>query len=81
MGNGKKISIDSATMMNKGLELIEAKHLFDLKNNQLEAVIHPESLIHAMVYYADGAVLMQASEPDMRVPISYALGHPQQIGE
>lgn len=76
---GRKISVDSATMMNKGLELIEAKYLFGLDADKLGAIIHPESYIHALVYLHDGSVLMQASEPDMRVPISYALGYPDRL--
>ena len=76
---GKKISIDSATMMNKGLEIIEAIYLFDLKVGQVDALIHPQSLIHSMVYYSDGSILMQASKNDMKIPISYCLGWPQRI--
>ena len=63
---GQKITIDSATMMNKGLELIEAFHLFNVEADQLSAVIHPQSIIHALVYYSDGSVIAQASLPDMR---------------
>ncbi len=70
---GAKISIDSATMVNKALELIEARWLFDLKPEQLDAVIHPESIIHAMVGYRDGSVLAQLAMPDMRMPIAYAM--------
>ncbi len=70
---GKKISIDSATMMNKGLEVIEALHLFQMKPEQVEVVVHPESIIHSMVCFHDGSVLAELSEPDMRQPISYAL--------
>ncbi|MFQ5518729.1 MAG: 1-deoxy-D-xylulose-5-phosphate reductoisomerase [Mariprofundus sp.] len=70
---GAKISIDSATMMNKALELIEARWLFDLKPEQLSAIIHPQSIIHAMVEYRDGSVLAQLAEPDMRMPIAYAM--------
>ncbi len=70
---GKKISIDSATMMNKGLEVIEAMHLFGLSLEQIEVLIHPESVIHSMVRFEDGSVLAELSEPDMRQPISYAL--------
>src|SRR5690606_12654038 len=76
---GKKISVDSATMMNKGLELIEAFHLFPVTHSQLDTIIHPESYIHPFVHYNDGSVLAQASVPDMRVPISYALGYPKRI--
>jgi len=70
---GAKISVDSATMMNKALELIEAHWLFALPSEKLDVIIHPQSIIHAMVYYLDGAVLSQMAEPDMRVPIAYAL--------
>jgi len=70
---GKKITIDSATMMNKGLEMIEAKWLFDLKPDQIEVIIHPESIIHSMVELEDGAVLAQMGTPDMKLPIAYAM--------
>jgi len=70
---GAKISVDSATMMNKALELIEARWLFDLSPEQLSAVIHPESIVHAMVEYCDGSVLAQMAMPDMRMPIAYAM--------
>ncbi len=76
---GKKISIDSATMMNKGLEIIEAMHLFDLKSSQIEVIIHPQSLIHSMVCYCDGSIIAQASKNDMKIPISYCLGWPKRI--
>ena len=76
---GAKISIDSATMMNKGLELIEAYLLFDLPSEQIEIVVHPQSVIHSMVSYRDGSVLAQLGTPDMRVPISHALGWPSRI--
>ncbi len=76
---GAKISVDSATMVNKGLELIEAYNLFPIKPEQLEVVIHPQSIIHSFVYYNDGAVLAQGSNPDMRVPISYVLGYPERL--
>ena len=76
---GKKISIDSATMMNKGLEIIEAMYLFELKLNQVEVVIHPQSLIHSMVCYTDGSIISQASMNDMKIPISYCLGWPERI--
>lgn len=74
---GAKISIDSATLMNKGLEVIEAKWLFDLTYDQIEVVIHPQSIIHGLVVYKDGAVLAQLGWPDMRVPIQYALLYPE----
>lgn len=76
---GRKISVDSATMMNKGLELIEAHWLFGAPPAQLEAVIHPQSLIHSMVRYRDGSVLAQMGVPDMRTPIAYCLGLPERI--
>lgn len=73
---GKKISIDSATMMNKALEVIEAKWLFDLDASQIEVVIHPESIIHSLVEFCDGSVIAQMGIPDMRVPIQFALTYP-----
>lgn len=76
---GAKISIDSATMMNKGLELIEAHLLFGLPAEQVEIVVHPQSVIHSMVSYRDGSVLAQLGTPDMRVPISHTLGWPSRI--
>lgn len=74
---GAKITIDSATLMNKGLELIEAHHLFDLDYDRLEVVIHPQSFVHAMLRLDDGSVLTHCGPPDMRVPIGYALRHPE----
>ena len=76
---GRKISVDSATMMNKGLELIEAHWLFDCPPEKLEVVIHPQSVVHSMVRYADGSVLAQMGTPDMRTPIAYCLGLPERI--
>ncbi len=76
---GEKITVDSATMMNKGLELIEARFLFDMPSGRLNVVMHPQSIIHAMVSYRDGSVLAQMGLPDMRTPISYALGFPARI--
>ncbi len=76
---GRKISVDSATMMNKGLEMIEACWLFDATPNRVEILIHPESIVHSMVSYADGSVLAQMSNPDMRTPIAYGLGYPVRI--
>lgn len=73
---GHKISIDSATMMNKGLEVIEAFHLFPVTADQIEVVIHPQSVIHSMVQYNDGSVLAQLGSPDMRTPIAYSLAWP-----
>jgi 1-deoxy-D-xylulose-5-phosphate reductoisomerase len=76
---GAKISVDSATMMNKGLELIEAYHLFPVRTDQIEVVVHPQSIIHSLVFYQDGSVLAQLGTPDMRTPISYALGWPRRM--
>jgi 1-deoxy-D-xylulose-5-phosphate reductoisomerase len=76
---GRKISVDSATMMNKGLELIEACWLFDTSPHQIDIVIHPQSIIHSMVQYSDGSVLAQMGNPDMRTPIAHALAFPERI--
>ncbi len=76
---GRKISVDSATMMNKGLEIIEAKWLFQASSDQIEVVIHPQSVIHSMVQYTDGSVLAQLGHPDMRTPIANALAWPKRI--
>ncbi len=76
---GRKISVDSATLMNKGLELIEACRLFGVTPQQVEIVIHPQSIVHSLVEYADGSVLAQLSRPDMRTPIAHALGYPERI--
>lgn len=76
---GQKISVDSATLMNKGLELIEACWLFDLPQEQIDVVVHPQSIIHSMVRYADGSVLAQMGQPDMRTPIAHALAWPERI--
>jgi len=76
---GAKISVDSATMMNKGLEVIEAHHLFDLDSDKLDVVVHPQSVVHGLVYYTDGSVLAQLGSPDMRTPIANALGWPDRI--
>ncbi len=76
---GPKISVDSATLMNKGLELIEACHLFAVAPDAVRVVIHPQSIVHSMVEFDDGSVLAQMSEPDMRVPIAHALGWPDRI--
>lgn len=73
---GRKISVDSATLMNKGLELIEACYLFDIKEENVDILVHPESVVHSFVHYVDGSVLAQLAAPDMRVPISYALAWP-----
>lgn len=77
---GRKISIDSATMMNKALEVIEAHFLFDLRPEQIDVLVHPQSVIHSMVEYDDGSVLAQMGAPDMRVPIAHTLGWPARIG-
>ena len=74
---GRKISVDSATMMNKGLEIIEACWLFNTDQQNVEVVVHPQSVIHSMVEYVDGSVLAQLGNPDMRTPIAYALGWPE----
>lgn len=76
---GAKITIDSATLMNKGFEVIEAKWLFGLKTNQIEVVIHPQSIIHSMVQFCDGSIKAQLGFPDMRIPIQFALGYPIRI--
>jgi len=73
---GNKITIDSATLMNKGLELIEAMHLFNMSPDEIEILIHPESIIHSMVEFTDGSTIAQLSNPDMRQPIQYALTYP-----
>lgn len=76
---GKKITIDSATLMNKGLEVIEAKWLFDVELDQIQVLVHPQSVVHSMVEYEDGAVIAQLGEPDMKVPIQYALTYPNRV--
>ena len=76
---GAKISVDSATMMNKGLELIEAHHLFGLPSEQLSILVHPQSVIHSMVEFVDGSVLAQLGSPDMRVPIAHTLAYPERM--
>jgi len=76
---GAKITVDSATMMNKGLELIEARYLFDLPPDKLSVIIHPQSIIHSMVSFIDGSYLAQLGCPDMRVPISFALNYPDRL--
>ncbi|OGW85187.1 MAG: 1-deoxy-D-xylulose-5-phosphate reductoisomerase [Omnitrophica bacterium RIFCSPLOWO2_01_FULL_45_10] len=74
---GKKISVDSATMMNKGLEVIEAQHLFQMNEDRIEVLIHPEAIVHSMVEFSDGVVFAQLAVPDMRLPIQYALTYPE----
>jgi len=76
---GKKISVDSATMMNKGLEVIEAHWLFNARPDQIDVVVHPQSIVHSMVEYQDGSVLAQLSNPDMRIPIAHALAYPERV--
>jgi 1-deoxy-D-xylulose-5-phosphate reductoisomerase len=76
---GAKISVDSATLMNKGLEMIEARWLFNLAPSQIQAVVHPQSIIHSMVQFEDGSIKAQMGLPDMKLPIQYALGFPHRI--
>lgn len=76
---GRKISVDSATMMNKGLEIIEACWLFNTNPDNIQVVVHPQSVIHSMVQYSDGSVLAQLGQPDMRTPIAHALSWPDRI--
>ena len=76
---GAKVTIDSASLMNKGLELIEARWLFNVEPQDIEVVIHPQSIIHSMVQFSDGCVMAQLSQPDMRLPIQYALSYPERI--
>lgn len=76
---GAKISVDSATLMNKGLEMIEAKWLFNLRSEQIDVLVHPQSIIHSMVQFQDGSIKAQLGVPDMRLPIQYALGFPKRL--
>jgi 1-deoxy-D-xylulose-5-phosphate reductoisomerase len=76
---GGKITIDSATLMNKGLELIEAHHLFGTPYDQIDVVVHPQSIVHSLIQLCDGATLAHLGYPDMRVPIAYALHHPERV--
>lgn len=76
---GKKITIDSATMMNKGLEVIEAKWLFDVELDKINVIVHPQSIIHSMIEYEDGAIIAQLGQADMRIPIQYALTYPDRL--
>ncbi|HOF95166.1 MAG TPA: 1-deoxy-D-xylulose-5-phosphate reductoisomerase, partial [Clostridia bacterium] len=76
---GAKISVDSATMFNKGLELIEASNLFNMQSNHISVLIHPQSIVHSMVEYIDGSVIAQLAVPDMRLAIQYALGYPNRL--
>jgi 1-deoxy-D-xylulose-5-phosphate reductoisomerase len=77
---GAKISVDSATLMNKGLELIEAHYLFGLPSERIDILVHPQSVVHSLVEFVDGSVLGQLGSPDMRIPIAYALAWPERIG-
>ena len=77
---GPKITIDSSTLMNKGLEVIEAHELFGMPYDEIEVVVHPQSIVHSMVEFTDGSTIAQLSLPDMRLPIGYALGYPDRIG-
>ena len=76
---GAKISVDSATLMNKGLELIEAHHLFDIAPEKLDVLVHKQSIVHGLVYFADGSVLAQKGSPDMRIPLGYCMAYPERI--
>lgn len=76
---GQKISVDSASLMNKALELIEASFLFDIEENKIDVLVHPQSIIHSMVEYRDGSILAQLGMPDMRIPISYAMNYPSRM--
>ena len=76
---GAKVTIDSATLMNKGLEMIEAKWLFNLKPEQIQVLIHPQSIIHSMVQFEDGSIKAQMGVPDMKLPIQYALAFPNEL--
>jgi 1-deoxy-D-xylulose-5-phosphate reductoisomerase len=77
---GPKITVDSSTLMNKGLEVIEAHELFGVEYDRIEVVVHPQSVVHSMVEFGDGSTIAQLSLPDMRLPIGYALAYPQRIG-
>src|SRR5690606_8092849 len=76
---GAKITIDSATLMNKGLEVIEAKWLFNLQTRQIDVIVHPQSIVHSLVQFADGSIKAQLGLPDMKLPIQYALTHPERV--
>ena len=76
---GKKITVDSATLVNKGLELIEAKHLYDVKYEQIQVVVHPQSIVHSMVEFCDNSIIAQLASTDMRLPIQYALTYPERM--
>jgi 1-deoxy-D-xylulose-5-phosphate reductoisomerase len=74
---GPKVTVDSSTLMNKGLEVIEAHELFEIPYDDITVVVHPQSIVHSMVSFTDGATIAQLSEPDMRMPIGYCLGYPE----
>jgi 1-deoxy-D-xylulose-5-phosphate reductoisomerase len=76
---GPKVTIDSATLMNKGLEVIEAHHLFSLPSEQIDVLVHPQSIVHSLVEFCDGSVIAQLGSPDMRIPIAYCLAWPERI--
>ena len=76
---GKKITVDSATLVNKGLEIIEAKFLYGVEYNQIQVVVHPQSIVHSMIEFCDGSIIAQLAAPDMRLPIQYALTYPQRL--
>ena len=76
---GRKISVDSSTLMNKGLELIEAKWLFESDTNEIEIIIHPEGIVHSLVEFKDNSIIAQLGKPDMKIPIAYGLGFPNRI--
>ena len=76
---GRKVTVDSATMMNKGLELIEAHHLFQLRPDQIDVLVHPQSIVHSLVEYCDGSLIAQLGSPDMRIPIAYCLAWPARL--
>ena len=76
---GPKITVDSSTLMNKGLEVIEAHELFGIGYDQIDVVVHPESIVHSMVTFRDGSSIAQLSDPDMRLPIGYAMGYPDRF--
>ena len=76
---GAKVTIDSATLMNKGLELIEAHHLFALAPEQIDVLVHPQSIVHSLVEFCDGSLIAQLGSPDMRIPIAYCLAWPERI--
>lgn len=76
---GAKVTIDSSTLMNKGFEMIEAKWLFDVDPEQIEVLVHPQSIVHSMVQFQDGSVMAQLGQPDMRIPIQYAFSYPHRL--